>query len=88
MLTPEERVRSTFLAADCHFDQGEYPVALAVCEHLAARYAEPGRPERPGRHGAYSALGDTEKMADKTLTRIEEMLPKMRTRCSSSGRNS
>ena len=67
-----------FLAADCHFDQGEYPVALAAYERLAARYAErlEGLNALGGMVRCYSALGDTEKM-EQALARIEQMLPKM-----------
>ena len=78
LLTPEERVQVPFLAADCHFDQGEYPVALAAYERLAARYAErlEGLNALGGMVRCYSALGDAEKM-EQALTRIEQMLPKM-----------
>ena len=78
LLTPEERVQVPFLAADCHFDQGEYPVALAAYGRLAARYADrlEGLNALGGMVRCYSALGDAEKM-EQTLARIEQMLPKM-----------
>ncbi len=79
LLTPEERVQVPFLAADCHFDQGEYPGRPGGLRTPAARYAE--RLERPGTPWAawcavIPPLGDTEKM-EQTLIRIEQMLPKM-----------
>ena len=78
LLTPEERVQVPFLAADCHFDQGDYSGALAAYERLATRYAErlEGLNALGGMVRCYSALGDTEKM-EQALGRIEQMLPKM-----------
>ena len=80
LLTQEERVQVPFLAADCRFDLGEYPVALAAYEALAQRYANrlEGLNALGGLVRCYSALGEADKM-QQCLTRIEQMLPKMPT---------
>lgn len=78
LLTQEERVQVPFLAADCRFDLGEYPTALAAYEGLAQRYNNrlEGLNALGGMVRCYSALGDAEKMQG-CLKRIEQMLPQM-----------
>ncbi len=78
LLTPEERVQVPFLAADCHFDQGEYPAALAAYERLATRYADrlEGLNALGGMVRCYSAQEEWEKK-QKVCEQMDELLPKM-----------
>lgn len=78
LLTPEERVQVPFLAADCHFDQGDYSGALAAYERLATRYAErlEGLNALGGMVRCYSAQEEWEKK-QKVCEQMDELLPKM-----------
>jgi tetratricopeptide (TPR) repeat protein len=86
-LSPEERVRVPFVQAECHFNLGDYPLALdtyarlterfsiqPLRDPLAARYPELRLEALGGVVRCYAAQGKKEEMR-KRLDEIQTSLP-------------